>query len=65
MEIFKPNGSSWIFYPNLLKTSFIYKMSKNKAHPWIEHLLNTRYENWKWNKPKLTENVFQFQSKQI
>ena len=32
MEIFKSNRSFCNFYPNLPKTSFKHKMSKNKLH---------------------------------
>ena len=34
MEIFKSNGSFCNFYPNLPKTFFTHKMSKNKVHTW-------------------------------
>ena len=42
MEIIQSNGSFFNFYPNLPKTFFILKISKNKAQIWNEHLLNTR-----------------------
>ena len=45
MEIFKSNGSFCNFYLNLPKTSFIHKMTKNKAHTWNEHILNNRIGN--------------------
>ena len=51
LEISIVNVSFCNFYPNLPKTSFKYKISKNKAHNWIEHLLNTRNENCKWSRP--------------
>ena len=43
MAIFNSNGSIYNFYPNLLKISFIDKMSK--AYTWNEHLLSTQNEN--------------------
>ena len=46
MEIFKPNGSFCNFYPNLLKTFFILKISKSKAHIWNGQTLNTQNENF-------------------
>ena len=44
MEIFKSitNRSFRDSYPNLLKTPFIHKMSKNKAHTSNKHLINTQ-----------------------
>ena len=45
MAIFDSNGSSYNFYPNFPKISFIHKMSKNKAYTWNEHLLSTQDEN--------------------
>ena len=45
MEFFKSNRSLCNFYPDLPKTSFIHKMSKNKAHTWIQDLINTRNTN--------------------
>ena len=45
MEIFKPNESFCNSYPNLPKTSFMPRMSKNKAYDLNEHLLNTRNGN--------------------
>ena len=41
MEFFKSNGFFDNLYPDLLKTFFILKMSKNKAHTRNENLLNT------------------------
>ena len=41
--IFNPNGWFYNFYANLLK--IIYKMSKNKAFTWNEHLLSTQNGN--------------------
>ena len=46
MEIIQSNGSFFNFYPNLPKTFFILKISKNKAQIWNEHLLNTRNESF-------------------
>ena len=37
MEISKSNGLFCIFYPNLPKTSFAHKMSKNKEHTLNEY----------------------------
>ena len=62
IEIFKSNRSFCNFYPNLPKTFFIHKMSKNKAHTWNEHLLNTWNGNLQGKSiilcflPKLTQN---------
>ena len=47
MEIFTSNGPFCKFYPNFPTTSFIHKMTKNKAHTRIEYLLNTPNENCK------------------
>ena len=49
IEAFNSNGWFCNFYPNLPKSSL--NKVKNKAHTWIEHLLNTRNENCKWNRP--------------
>ena len=50
MEIFKSNEPFCNFYPDLPKTFFIFKMSKNKAQIWNKHHLNTRNGNFqvKW-----------------
>ena len=45
MVIFNSNGSIYNFHLNLSKTSFMHKMSKNKAYNWNEHLLNTQTGN--------------------
>ena len=45
MAIFNSNESIYNFYLNLTKTCFIYKMSKNKAYTWNEHLLSTQNGN--------------------
>ena len=37
MEFAKSNGSFCNFYPNLLKTFIILKMTNGKAHMWNEH----------------------------
>ena len=70
MKILKANESFCNFYPNLPKTSFIHKMSKNKAQTRNEQLLN----NPKWKSAsiidhlvillKLTQNFLQFQNEQ-
>ena len=50
METLKSNRLFCNVYPNLPKTSFTHKMSKNKAHSGNEHLKNIpEMEICKWN----------------
>ena len=65
---FTPNCN---FHPNLLKTSFVHKVSKNKAYTWNEHLF--KYPKWKLASeidhfvvlPKLPKTFFSFKMSKI
>ena len=69
MEIYKCNGSYCNFYPNLLKTSFIHKMSKKSLYL---KRVPFKYPKWRLASeishfvtlPKLTQNFLQFQNEQ-
>ena len=68
MAIFNSNGSIYNFYPNLPQISFKHKMSKNKAFTWNEYLLSIQNGNLQVKSAiltKLTQNLLQFQNKQI